>query len=325
MTPPPQMNVEPLPDTTIGTIVNGFDLKDLNSTAWTDIDAAFNEHGLLVFPKQHLDADTQATFSKRFGPLQGKAVQAHSISNLRPDKTVLTDRDPTWLTLSYPTRYWHMDGTFGTLPPKVCILGAASVALQGGQTAFADMSSAYDALDQGTKDRIADLNAYHSNLVGTTRVLPALNQEYLHSLVGDTPQDGQYGLGFSAECPLRPLVKIHPVTGRSSLFIGRHAFGIPGMSLEASNRFLRELEAFACLPPRVYEHDWQMGDLIVFDNRRFLHRACPYNEKNEIRELLNCRIAGDAQADAGLVTADAHRSQEVQRAELARLRSKATS
>ena len=187
------------------------------------------------------------------------------------------------------------------------------------------MSAAYDALDQETKDRIANLNAYHSNLVGTTRVLPKQHEAYLHALVGDTAEDGYYGLGMRTECPLRPLVKIHPVTGRPSLFLGRHSFGIPGMSLEESDRCLRELETFACQPPGVYDHEWEVGDLIVWDNRRLLHRAYPYDERSETRELFNCRIAGDEETDAGLDTEEAQRSAEIQRAELARLRGRKAS
>lgn len=321
-----QLQVEPLPGATFGAVVTGIVLTDLSSAAWADIEAAFHEHGMLIFPEQYLTADTLPIFAKRFGSLQGGgskgADRARSITNQDKErKRTLTERDPTWLTSSYPTRYWHTDGTFNHVAPKVCMLSAAAVASRDGQTAFADMAAAYDALDQQTKDRIADLNAFHSNLVGTTRVHSRENEAYLHSLVGDTPEDGYYGLRMSAEVPLRPLVKVHPVTGRPSLFLGRHSFGIPGMSLEESDAFLRELEVSACQPPRIYEHEWQVGDLIAFDNRRLLHRVCPYDEQTETRELLNCRIVGDAESDAGLVTPEAKRSEEVQRAELARLRS----
>ena len=316
-------DVEPLSGPTFGAAVTGIDLNDLSDRSWTAIVSAFDEHGLLFFPGQHLDAWSQATFAKRFGTLQGGRPtgddRAHSITNRREDKSVLTEQDPTWLTLSYPTRYWHADGTFGPIPPKVCMLGATSVASEGGQTAFADMTAAYDALDQETRDRIADLSAYHSNLAGTMRVLSKPNREVLHSLVGHTPEDGRYGLNMSVTCPLRPLIKVHPVTGRRSLLLGRHAFGIPGMSLEASNELLRELEDFAGRPPRVYVHAWRIGDLVVWDNRRLLHRACLYDEQGETRELLNCRVAGDEQTDAGLDTEDAGRSADVQRAELNRL------
>ena len=324
MTTPQRLKVEPILGVTFGAAITGIDLTDLSRALWADIEEAFNEYGILIFPAQYLTAGTQAAFAKRFGSLQG-ADRAHSISNRHQDGVALTDQDSTWLTLSYPTRYWHADGTFGPIPPKICILGAASVASWGGQTAFADMSAAYDALDQETKDRVANLNAYHSNLVGTTRVLPKQNEAYLHSLVGDTPEDGYYGLRMRTECPLRSLIKTHPVTGRPSLFLGRHSFGIPGMSLEESDRCLRELETFACQPPRVYEHEWEVGDLIAWDNRRLLHRACPYDEQSETRELFNCRIAGDEETDAGLDTEEAQRSAEVQRAELARLRGRKAS
>lgn len=320
------MNIEPLPGTSFGAVVTGINLKDLSDATWEGVETAFYEFGALIFPGQGLDAEALPVFAKRFGSLQGVgakgAGRAASISNRRKDQTLLTEQDATWLTLSYPTRYWHTDGTFNHVMPKVCFLSAASVAEEGGQTAFADMGAAYDALDTLTKGRIADLNAYHSNLVGTTRVHTRENETTLHALVGDTPEDGAYGLGMRAECPLRPLVRIHPVTGRRSLFLGRHSFGIPGIPLEEGDALLREFETEACRPPRVYEHEWQVGDLIVFDNRRLLHRACLYDEQEETRELLNCRVAGDAESDAGLDNEDARRSEEMQKAELARLRAR---
>ena len=146
MTTPQRLKVEPILGVTFGAAITGIDLTDLSRALWADIEEAFNEYGMLIFPAQYLTAGTQAAFAKRFGSLQG-VDRAHSISNRHQDGVALTDQDSTWLTLSYPTRYWHADGTFGPIPPKICILGAASVASWGGQTAFADMSAAYDALD----------------------------------------------------------------------------------------------------------------------------------------------------------------------------------
>ncbi|MEM7534311.1 MAG: TauD/TfdA family dioxygenase [Chloroflexota bacterium] len=324
MTTTRQLTVTPLSDITFGAIVTNVDLTNLNDTTWTAIETAFNEYGLLIFLEQHLNADTLPVFAKRFGSLSGGGAvgseRASSISNRQADSTRITEQDPLWLTRNYPTQYWHTDGTFSPVAPKICMLSAASVTSDGGQTAFADMSAAYDALDPSTQDKIANLSAYHSNLIGTTRVLPQGNQAYFRSLVGDEPVDGYYGLCYRAECPLRPLVRVHPETGRSSLLVGRHTFGIPGMALAEAEQFLHELETFACQPPRIYEHEWQIGDLIVFDNRRLLHRACPYDELDEMRELLNCRIAGDVETDSGLDTVEAQRSVEVQREELTRLR-----
>jgi alpha-ketoglutarate-dependent taurine dioxygenase len=99
--------------------------------------------------------------------------------------------------------------------------------------------------------------------------------------------------------PLRPLVKHHPVTGRRSLFIGRHAYGIPGLADEESQRLLDDLLAFACQPPRVWRHRWQAGDVAIWDNRCVLHRARPFDPV-EPRVMHHTRIAGDPATESGL-------------------------
>jgi alpha-ketoglutarate-dependent taurine dioxygenase len=142
------------------------------------------------------------------------------------------------------------------------------------------MRAAYDALDSDTKDRIADLSAYHSLFYSQARIGH-------HVGVGA-------GYGFaSEESPLRPLVKIHPDTGRPSLFIGRHAHGIPGMEPEESEELLEELLSFACRSPRTYEHQWHPGDVVAWDNRCLMHRARPYDHHSEARVMRHVRIAGD--------------------------------
>ena len=99
--------------------------------------------------------------------------------------------------------------------------------------------------------------------------------------------------------PLRPLVKRHPVTGRRSLFIGRHAYGIPGLGESESERLLDELLAFACQPPRTFQHCWQTGDVAIWDNRCVLHRARPF-DPSQPRVMHHTRIAGDPATESGL-------------------------
>ena len=116
------------------------------------------------------------------------------------------------------------------------------------------------------------------------------------------PADGQYnGYGFhDGPVPLRPLVKVHPETGRKNLVIGRHAHNIPGMDKQESERFLKELADFATGDPRrVYHHDWRVGDAVLWDNRRLLHRATPWDYKQR-RVMWHSRIAGDPVTEAGL-------------------------
>ena len=131
--------------------------------------------------------------------------------------------------------------------------------------------------------RIGELSAHHSI-------------RYSQAQIGDT---SEFGYGFhDGEPPLRPLVKIHPVTGRASLFIGRHAYDIPGLSSEESRKLLDELLAFACRPPRTYLHEWQAGDIAIWDNRCVLHRAHPYDHA-EPRVMKHTRIAGDPASERG--------------------------
>jgi alpha-ketoglutarate-dependent taurine dioxygenase len=94
-------------------------------------------------------------------------------------------------------------------------------------------------------------------------------------------------------------VKVHPVTGRPALFIGRHAYGILGLPTADSERLLEELLAFACQPPRVLTHRWQPGDAAIWDNRCLLHRARAY-DPGVPRVLHHTRIAGDPKTEAGL-------------------------
>ena len=101
------------------------------------------------------------------------------------------------------------------------------------------------------------------------------------------------GYGFHRKgAPVRPLVKVHSVTGRTALYIGRHAYRIPGMNDDEARALLKELVDFACQSPRSYEHNWQAGDLCIWDNRCVLHRALPY-DYDEIRILRHTRVSGD--------------------------------
>ena len=106
-----------------------------------------------------------------------------------------------------------------------------------------------------------------------------------------TDTDNLYGL-HDKGAPLRPLVKTHPETGRKSIYTGRHAYGIPGMSEAESAELLSGLLQEACRPPRVYTHKWQAGDLVVWDNRCLMHRARPY-DADYPRVLRGTRISGD--------------------------------
>ena len=181
---------------------------------------------------------------------------------------------------------WHTDSSFMPLAAKASVISAHVVPHDGGQTEWADMRAAYDALDDDTKEKIADLSAYHSLYFSQAKI-------------GHDVEPGA-GYGFHREPPpLRPLVKVHAETGRRALYIGRHAYGIPGLDEAESERLLTDLLAFACQAPRTYLHNWEAGDIVVWDNRCVLHRARPY-DYSAARVMRHTRIAGDPQSELAL-------------------------
>lgn len=264
---------------TLGARVTGVRLSALADADWNAIEAAFHTHAVLVFPEQHLTRLEQVAFGRRFGEIEHLFGDKGyvPISNQRRDGSLLEDDEPP-MQVMRGNEGWHTDSSYMPLSAKASLLSAQVVLSDGGETEWADMRAAYQALDDGLRRRIASLSAYHSI-------------QYSQARLGYT--DPIQGYGFQVdEPPLRPLVKTHPVTGRPALFVGRHAYGIPGLDPGESEQLLDELLAFACQPPRTYRHSWQPGDIAVWDNRCVLHRARPYDHSKP-RVMLHTRIAGD--------------------------------
>ena len=273
------LRIEPT-GVTVGARVTGVDLRALVDTEWEAIESAFHEHAVLLFPGQHLSSREQVAFGLRFGEIEHLFGDSGivPISNQRRDGSLLGDTEPA-MQIMRGNEGWHTDSSYMPLSAKASVLSAQVVSSTGGQTEWADMRAAYDALEDETRDRIANLLAYHSIRYSQARL------GYSDTF--------EAGYGFDVEDPpLRPLVKTHPVTGRPALFVGRHAYGIPGLDPTESKRLLDDLIDFACRPPRTYQHPWQPGDIAIWDNRCVLHRARPY-DPTEVRAMRHTRIAGD--------------------------------
>ena len=277
MTVTSRIRIDQLP-ATLGATVSGVRLAGLDDQSWAVIEDAFLEYGLLIFPDQHLSDDDQKAFGRRFGELE-PGLELVALSNVSPQGEV---REPEGVVMQMlrGNEGWHTDSSYMPRSAKASMLSAHVVPSIGGNTAWADMRDAYDCLDDATKARIETLSAFHSI-------------RYSQAQLGfEKVLDGSYGYDV-ADPPLRPLVKVHPVTGRPALYIGRHAHAIPGLSPEASSRLLAELLESACRPPRTYQHRWSVGDLAVWDNRCVLHRACPY-DYHVARVMKHTRVAGEA-------------------------------
>jgi alpha-ketoglutarate-dependent taurine dioxygenase len=267
---------------TFGAVVSGITLRDLGDVAFTRLYRAWLDHALLIFPGQHLTRDEQVAFARRFGPLE---FDIAAISNVRREGGTRSDANDAVVRSLTGNMGWHCDSTYMPVQAKGAVFSADVVPSSGGETGWADMGAAYDALPAAMQTRIADLRAFHS-------------LRYSQGKLGQSPDQGGYGgYGFHIkDPPLRPLVKTHSETGRKLLNIGRHAYGIPGLDESRSEALLDELRSFACRPPRIHYHPWTPGDVVVWDNRRLMHRACPW-DMSEPRTMYHSRIAGDPVAE----------------------------
>jgi alpha-ketoglutarate-dependent 2,4-dichlorophenoxyacetate dioxygenase len=173
---------------------------------------------------------------------------------------------------------WHSDSSFRPIPAKYSLLSARVVNPVGGNTEFADMRAAWDALDAPTRALVEDLVCEHSLM-------------YSRGSLGMLEYSEEERAMFR---PVRQrLVRTHPVTGRRSLYLSSHAGGILGMPMPEARLLLRELTEHATQPPFVYVHRWRQWDLVMWDNRQVMHRVRRYDERQP-RDMRRTTVAGDA-------------------------------
>ncbi|MCE7998849.1 MAG: TauD/TfdA family dioxygenase [Rhodobiaceae bacterium] len=282
-------SLQPL-EKTFGVVVTGLDVRNLDEETFAALYAVWLDYSLLIIPGQHLSKSEQRSFALKFGDLV-PGLEAVEISNVYPDGSLRDKPDDDMMKIIRGNMHWHQDNTYMPLQAKGAVFSAKIVPEKQGDTAFADMRAAYDALDETTKQFISAKTAYHSL---------AHSQAQLGEETKATASEySGYGLDVE-DTPLRPLVKVHPETGRKSLAAGRHAYGIPDLSSQESDRLIAKLNAFSVEDAsRVYQHSWSEGDVIVWDNRCLMHRAMPW-DYSEPRVMVHSRIAGDEISEAAL-------------------------
>lgn len=283
-----QLDIEPV-DASFGATVRGIELRSLDEPTWQAVRQAWLGYGLLIFPGQFLTRDEQNEFALRFGDLEFAAAP---ISNVGKSGRIHSAPDDDVVKGIRGNEGWHHDSTYMPTQAKGAVFTAEIVPSCGAPTGFADMRAAYEALDEETQQQLAGLQAYHSLHYSQGRA------GFLPSKTNDRGGYDQYGY-HDGEPSLRPLVKVHPDTGRPNLCIGRHAYGIIGMDPAESEALLDRLVLEACRPPRVHFHRWSEGDAIVWDNRRLLHCATEF-DLTEPRRMWHTRIAGERQSELAL-------------------------
>ena len=282
-------NIEPLAKS-FGARISGIRLATINESIFSDLYAAWLDYALLIFPNQCLTNDEQEAFARRFGELV-EGLEAVEISNVLPDGRLREAPDDDMMKIIRGNMHWHQDNTYMPLQAKGAVFSAKVVPSRDGDTAFADMRAAYDAIDSQIQARIDTLSAHHSLVHSQGKIgeqTKSTDSEYIG-----------YGLDESQD-PLRPLVKIHPETGRRALAVGRHAFGVAGLGKDESENLLEQLNTAAVSNEHwIYQHQWSVGDVVVWDNRCLMHRACEWDFA-EKRVMLHSRIAGDPISESAL-------------------------
>jgi alpha-ketoglutarate-dependent 2,4-dichlorophenoxyacetate dioxygenase len=276
---------------TLAAEVTGLDLRQpLGADQIATLEAAIDQHAVLVFPNQDITDEQQMAFSSNFGELEEAAggnvlkpgqnrlnAKMADVSNLGKDGKPL-DRDDRRRLFNLANQLWHSDSSFRATPAKYSILSGRVVSTSGGNTEFADMRAAYDALDAATKQKVEDLVCEHSLI-------------YSRGTLGFTELTPEEKAIFR---PVRQrLVRTHPVTGRKSLYLSSHAGGIVGWPVPEARAFLRELTEHATQPAFVYVHRWRPFDLVLWDNRQTMHRVRRFDE-TQVRDMRRTTVAGDA-------------------------------
>lgn len=271
--------------------VSGVDItQPLNTEQVAALEAGMDRYAVLVYHDQRASDDQQKAFSINFGPLEhtagGNLTKAAErrldaymadVSNLGVDQKPLA-RDDRRRLFNLGNQLWHSDSSFRAVPAKYSLLSGRIVVDAGGNTEFADMRAAYDALDAKTKTDIEDLVCEHSLI-------------YSRGTLGFTELSDEEKQMFK---PVRQrLVRVHPVTGRKSLYLSSHAGTIIGWPMPEARAFLRDLNEHAVQPTFTYSHKWTQYDLVVWDNRSTMHRVRRFDE-TMVRDMRRTTVAGES-------------------------------
>jgi alpha-ketoglutarate-dependent 2,4-dichlorophenoxyacetate dioxygenase len=243
---------------------------------------AIDRYGVVVFRSQKLDDEQQMRFAEQFGPLERYSLSYRAdrklrlehremvdVSNIDAHTGNIQDKSARHRMINLGNRMWHTDSSFRIPSGALSMLYAHVVPRNGGDTEFSDMRSAYAALPEARKKAIGGLKAEHW-LMHSRAVLGFTDfTEEERAALPPVTQD---------------IVRTHPRSGNKALYLGSHASHIIGLPVPEGRVMLMELTEFATQRQFVYTHHWEVGDLVIWDNRVTVHRALPFDE-TEVRDL----------------------------------------
>ncbi|MDV9031660.1 TauD/TfdA family dioxygenase [Pseudomonas sp. RAC1] len=283
--PPQAFEIRPFSGA-VGAEIVGLDLsRPVNADDFQRIHRAHLDHHVLVFREQRISPDQQIAFSRRFGELQIHVLKQFLLQG-HPEILIVSNivEDGRNIGLGDAGKFWHSDLSYKELPSLGSMLHAQELPSEGGDTLFADMHKAWDAVPQALRDVVQGRSAAHSY---TARY-------------AETKFEGNWRPTLTAEQlaqvneVVHPIVRTHPENGRKALFVSEgFTTRIVGLPEDESRDVLQQLYALSVLEHNQYRHRWQPHDLVFWDNRSLIHLAtgCPAHLR---RKLYRTTIQGDA-------------------------------
>jgi len=276
----------------IGGKVSDIDLREpLSAEDVAILEAGMDKYAVLVFHGQNITDAQQTAFSRNFGELElpgsisnitkeedrRLGPEMADVSNISKGGKLFGQNDRARM-FNLGNRLWHSDSSYKAVPAKYSLLSGRIVTEEGGETQFADMRVAYDALDEKTKALIEDMVCEHSLL-------------YSRGSLGFDDLTEEETRNFT---PVRQsLTRTHPVSGRKSIYLSAHIGQILGLPRPEAMCLIRDLTEAATQREYVYSHKWQQYDLVIWDNRQTMHRVTAFNDVDEIRDMRRTTVAGD--------------------------------
>ena len=256
--------------------------KSLNKKGFKEILKAFNQHGILLFRNQSLSIENQVTFGRKFGKVLVHAVSQNHAKE-HPEIYVLSNLDnkgqPSGKHPDQGSLYWHTDGSWRKKTGQATIMVADINPSKGGETHFCCMENAYDSLSDRMKQKIINLFTIHNLDFSRKR-------RHGHDPLSKKQKN-------NAPPVIHPIVRTHPNTNRKSLFLGDHAEYIKDMEYSKGRNFIERLNKLATKSKFIYKHKYKKGDVLVWDNRRLLHKGTKYDTAKEKRVMRRTTIIGE--------------------------------
>jgi alpha-ketoglutarate-dependent taurine dioxygenase len=272
--------------------VGGVDPQlDVDDATFDAIEAAWYRHSILLFRNLALTPERQIAFTRRFGPLHVMVPLDYNLEGYPEVFVVGNDNEQGKpVGLRRAGMGFHTDGEDKVIPNAGSFLYAVQVPPEEGDTLFADLYAAYEALPEQIRRRIAGRRARYSRI--------DLHETHYPHLPPLTDQQKR-------ERPdvWHPLARLHPKSGRIALYIGRWACDIEGIPQAEGRELIGQLQQIAQQPRHIYRHRWRAGDAVLWDNRCTQHCATGFDEAKYVRRMHRCTLEGDSPIMAQAVAA----------------------